>query len=241
MQMSGTMHDGGNLLSAETDMMSQAESSDGTMAQTAAKGSIIIDWGRMLFLRLSDVQGSMFVFPGTGAPLTNGQWYRIPLGASDTPDVRMNITPDPELLRAQAAVVAVTRDHGIEQIHGGAAHRYDVTIDRAKLEQWLAGVAAEEGGQFDATHIASVLDGVQASGELWIDADSFVVHRVQWSLERTVGDKPFSLRLSIDMTDHNRAPAVLLPEVTQPLSLEALLLQIFPSALGMLQPPPPLP
>lgn len=118
-------------------------------------------------------------FMATGADarsvdVLKDRWFVLPAGATASP-----LTPDPQFLRAQSEIVTITRDYGIGSINGYETYQYDVALDTEKLRQFFlaSGNSANE-----AQGIVDQLKSLNVTGKMWIDADSFVVRRLQWLL-----------------------------------------------------------
>jgi hypothetical protein len=138
-----------------------------------------------------------------------GQWWKLP-----TPEKpSQTVTPNPRLLKAQAEVIEITRDRGLETMQQRDVYHYDVILDREKLKTFLRGVAEERGEEFREAEAEEFLKGFETSGEIWIDAETFYVHRLVWNI--TPAQKPVqkvSFTLRADLSEHNAAPLVTPPE-----------------------------
>lgn len=143
-----------------------------------------------------------------------GKWWKIPSGQKDASP---SVTPDPRLLRAQSEVVSVTRDRGLDTIDGADAYHYDVAIDPQKFIAFLRETARQKGDSFDPEAVARDLGAYTASGELWIDAKTFYVHRLSWHIQNARSDAPATLTLSIraDLRDHDKAVPIVFPKGAQ--------------------------
>lgn len=140
-----------------------------------------------------------------------GKWWSLPEG--DTPPVVGTVSPDPRLLDAQAQVVEVTKDRGVEEMHGIPSYHYDVALNKQKLITYLSAVAHEKGVEFSAEETSKQLDAVEASGQLWIDAENFYIQKIMWviqSLPTQTGTA--SVSIEITLRNHNKAPQILPPE-----------------------------
>lgn len=130
-----------------------------------------------------------------------GQWWKLPGGS---PTVA-TVTPDPHFLRMQSEVVTVTKDHGLVRLHDRDVYRYDVTIDPEKLIAFLKASALERSETFDEEATRSDVLRYRVEGELWIDAETFSLHRLRWMI--VTNEDPDGLRFSIDaeLFDHGKA------------------------------------
>ncbi len=159
-----------------------------------------------------------------------GKWWSLPSGRKDAAAA---ITPDPALLRAQSQVVKVTQDRGLETLDGDPMYHYAVAIDPAKLLTFLQQVAQEKGETFDAAQAAADLGKYRATGELWIDAQTWYVHRLSWDIRTVASSGPlvFHVTLTANLHDQDKAPAIAYPKDTTPFSLGALMQHIMTGSM----------
>ena len=134
-----------------------------------------------------------------------GRWWK--LQEQDMMSTAESVTPDPSLLRAQAEIVHVTKSHGLEKLNGRTVYHYDVSIDKDKLATFLAKLSRDSGESLDAKSAVRSISDYHPTGELWIDAETFVVHRLLWNISREEPN-PFMSSFRIDFSDHNRAPQI---------------------------------
>ncbi|NOS66793.1 MAG: hypothetical protein HOO67_00260 [Candidatus Peribacteraceae bacterium] len=155
---------------------------------------------------------------GTGSMF--GTWRSLPRGAQSSPVPQL--TPDPLFLRAQSEVVTVIDDHGLEDINGADAYHYGVVIDHDRLVNLMTSLAEEQGQPFDAEKTRRELQAYDARGELWIDAETFVVHRLEWTVTSKEQPAETLLKLRMNLHSHDAAPPVTIPVDAQPLGQNAL-------------------
>ena len=140
-----------------------------------------------------------------------GSWWTIPIDGRSA-----SLTPDPAFLRAQSAVVTVIDDRGLEDIGGRDAYHYIVSIDTDRLTGVMRDLAEERGEPFSMDETRRALEGYEARGELWIDAVSFVIHRITWTVDAI--DAPAThLALRMDLRNHNAADPIALSSQSRPL------------------------
>lgn len=151
-----------------------------------------------------------------------GSWWHLP---SQQPAQQQTVSPDPRLLHAQAEVVEVLQDKGITTLNDRPVYHYETTIDVEKLVQYLEQVARENDQEFDAEAAAADLAGMQARGDLWIDAETFFVHALEWDISSlTLSDgQTIASSFRVDLQDHNDAEPVTPPTDAQEFSPFALL------------------
>lgn len=129
------------------------------------------------------------------------------------------VTPPPRLLTMQASVVEVVNDRGFASLRGRTAYRYDVALDEEKAIAFLRRTAEERGDVFDEASARTRLAEVDLYGSFWIDAESFVVHRLQWKAVPKDGDG-FRGEILLDFTEHNAVAPITPPSDALPLSPE---------------------
>jgi hypothetical protein len=142
-----------------------------------------------------------------------GKWWRLP-SDSEQPDT-VAVTPDPGLLRAQAEVVRVTENKGVTTIDGAPSYKYAVAVDQEKLVAFLRTAAEEQGEPFKEAGVREALASTTIEGELSIDAETFFVRRLLWTITRKgTEEQPGNLALSFTLTfsNHNKAPEIAPPE-----------------------------
>lgn len=138
------------------------------------------------------------------------KWWLLP--QDDSMPVTGQVTPDPRLLHAQSQVVRIVKDNGIISMNGSQVYHYDVELDKEKLVSYLQKLA-EGDESFDITEVKESLKSVVATGELWIDAETYYVHKLQWNIEGYPMDTggETSLDFTVTFTDQNNAPDILPP------------------------------
>lgn len=138
------------------------------------------------------------------------KWWILP--QDDSLPATSQVSPDPRLLQAQSQVVNVLKDNGIIEMNGSQVYHYDVELDRQKLLTYLEKASAGDTA-FDKEQLSRDLNDVTATGELWIDAETFYVHKLQWNIKgypiNTGGNA--DLNFTVTFTDHNNAPDILPP------------------------------
>ena len=140
-----------------------------------------------------------------------GKWWILPRDESSVSPVQ--VTPDPRLLQAQAEVVSITSERGFASVRGNECYRYDVEIDQEKLFTYLAQLARSRGEEIEEEKLRADLEGIDAKGQLWIDADTFIIHKLQWTFTTPIssGAQSLSTSVMIDIFDHNSADPVIPP------------------------------
>lgn len=180
---------------------------------------IIVAGRDEVYLRINSVESNPS-FPLLSSPILQefqGQWWQLrDNGSYQSPS---SVTPDPRLLRAQSEVVRVARDHGIERYDSRNVYRYDVVFDPEKFASFLGeidrlrGEEQPNGAGFDPLAVTAALLGVGATGQLWIDAETFLLRRIEWDVSVKTGETDFlNVSLQVHLFDHGQAPAITLPD-----------------------------
>src|SRR3989338_9069275 len=177
------------------------------------KGDTDID-GTLELIAASDREVYLFlhalaVQPATGMFLPDrigqfaGKWWLLPAQGGGTPSEDA-LTPDPRLLQAQAQVISIEEDRGLQSVRGRDAYVYDIVLDQEKLLTYLRELAAVHGGTFDEENVRAFVTKLHASGELAVDAETFVIHRFVWEFEPvSVLDRgELRARFDVQVRDH---------------------------------------
>lgn len=181
-----------------------------------ANGSmeVIVVWNQELFLFLKDlvVEPAHPLLDRASVELFRGKWWKIPEASQG--NAAITVTPDPRMLEAQAEVVKVDRDRGMMTIDGRSVYHYDVSLDREKLAAYMKRIAEERGETLSVEELQEKLQGLVATGELWIDAETFFVHRLTWNVrkEDPGDDSGFALTFTANLRDFNTAPFITPPK-----------------------------
>jgi hypothetical protein len=94
-----------------------------------------------------------------------------------------------------------------------------VTIDKDKLQEFLAEVARREGIVNPALPDFS---SINAIGHLWIDADTFVIHRLSWTITSNNALKPLHIDILVDLTHQNEPVTITPPAGAEPFPIPAV-------------------
>jgi hypothetical protein len=143
---------------------------------------------------------------------TTGRWLQLPTQnegvATDT------ITPDPRLLRMQSDVIRVVRDRGLVNLDGRDAYRYDVEVDPVRLAAFLQ---ETNQGESIADTIIDQLNGIDADGEIWIDAENFLLTRANWTVVIPQNGSMTTLHIQMQLTDIGIQAPIIAPSPVEPL------------------------
>lgn len=170
-------------------------------APASAKADLSLLPSGELSARVREIDGLPFnmLLPPAQREALIGRWIRFVGGSTGTV-----VTPEPQLLDAQAETVVVTEDLGETTLRGVTVQHYRVAIDKEKMAAYLARAGANRGEDASSGWLA----GLAADGEMWIDAETAFVHRIRWSVVDPKGDS-LSLTVTVDLSNHGTA---LVPE-----------------------------
>ncbi len=117
---------------------------------------------------------------------------------------------DPAITQMQYDAIIVNRDRGIDQLNGRDVFHYDVSMDTGRLVSLLQEVPGSQQNLSNGLPIAQE----KLNGELWIDAETFYVHRLSWGTtpDGEGQDRDLRLHFSLHLWDHGAAPSVDAPE-----------------------------
>lgn len=217
----GRIRDGGRQLQSTVSAAVERESPD--VSEWHALGDVIVASEQEVYLNVkeyaSDPPHPLFSSPMLVA--MQNTWWKLPQGQTALPSAQ-GVTPDPVLLRMQVDVVEVTRDRGMTTIDGTDAYHYDVSMHPDKLRHFLEEVARQRGQEGDPDAWKRLSDATNAHGELWIEAKTFFLRRVRWTLEAGDAAKPLTVHLDVRLSDINQADPIIPPAGARELPLNPL-------------------
>ena len=160
-------------------------------------------------LKMTDAQSA---FSPSMIETIVGSWWHMPVQQQDG---IVSITPDPSLLKAQAEVVKVTEDHGIDTLDGEKAFHYDVAIEPELLVDFLRKVSDDKGEEFKEEEVRKTIGQTEMTGSLWIDINTYYVHRLEWNIVQNIDDSEspkVTIIFELDMRNQNKADPIVIPE-----------------------------
>lgn len=186
---------------------------------------VIVAGAQAVYMKLHalNVQPSNDIFRPDLVGQFAGKWWILP---SDTQTVgTVNVTPDPKVLQAQSQVVRVVEDDGLRELNGRQVYFYKVELDQQKLLAYLETLAQQKGEPFDKASMQETVSHITGEGELWIDAETFQLHKVTWDLKNvplnTIGH--IDVSVTVNFSNHNAAAPITIPTDAEMLSPAALL------------------
>jgi hypothetical protein len=219
LKLEGILQDAGEQLQFSADINANTKYLEGDSIISATI-DVIVAGPEDLYVHLEryDIQGANQFFNPALLKGFSGIWWKVP--SRENQVASASITPSPRILHAQAQVVTVVRDKGAASLRERRMYHYDIAIDPDKMVSYLQQVNGENGEQFDEASVRSSLEDLDATGEIWIDAETFAVHRLRWDILQQVTDAGQQLggSFTVDFTDHNNAPDIVPPADAQEFS-----------------------
>lgn len=224
-ELNGVLQDAGDSVQMSVTVDALV-SPGGNRAQTfrlQGAGDMIVAGKKELYFKIESLStepdGSLF--QPELVQLLAGQWWALPVAASaqegTVPGGTM--TPSPSVLRAQAQVVRVTEDRGTVTLDGASVFHYAVAIDPEKLVAYLEQVASARKEKFDRTSVANSISGLQATGEMWIDAQTYALKKAMWQIQELKTEQgKLSGSFEVSLSDFDSAPPVAPPSDAKPFS-----------------------
>lgn len=137
-----------------------------------------------LFLRFVSVSP----FNSLPGNIPTDLWLHLNMGKSE--GIEQSTTPDAMQLLLQARALKVVSDPGVQDTEFGRAYHYNVTLDTSVLR------GADPNSM-------QPLAGISGTGELWIDADTFVLRKALWSVRVPQNSGVIVLDIEALFSDHN--------------------------------------
>ena len=210
LRMDGTLQNAGEQIRAVTDVTAQVEdelTGNYTLEGTIEVSVMSTDEVYLNIHTLNSEPNDIF-FPSEIIRQIAGTWWLLP--ANDTAPKAATVTPDPRLLQAQAQVVTVTKENGVVPFSGSDAYHYDVELNKEKLITYLMSIAQEKGENISISELEEAFADVVATGELWIDAHNYFVHKLVWDVSALsyANNGLSDFELTVTFRNHNSAPLI---------------------------------
>lgn len=227
-EITGAMQEGGRQVDVHIRAKADGQTTEGESSSWELSAQMIVAGESETYMKLtsftSDPPSLIAVSPLFEQ--LQGNWWIFPSEASPVPATP--VTPDPEFLKMQSEAIRITDDNGIVSYAGRRAHHYDVTLDPEKLMTYLENVARDRGETFSRQETEAALKGWDATGEIWIDAQTYYLLNAQWHVEGSEEEHPSTLTFSVNVSDHNSHITITPPANAQPFPIDAFLQQSLP-------------
>lgn len=213
--LDGALQDRGRLakFAYQVRLQSRASERDFSVVST---GDVVTENQQSLYLKLRSLQLTPEAFSGADMSRLFNTWWKYPLGASS----QARVTSDPQVLRAQAEVVRVQKDLGIEKLKEYRAYHYLVDIDTDRFIAFMQKVAKKPITPEELERFKKQLQNYTFKGEVWIDADTFELHAIKWNIHPT-GSQGVTATIDVQLSNHHQQQAIELPTESIPYSQEA--------------------
>lgn len=221
--LSGTLQNGGDQIAFTIDAAINSQNPIG-MGNIGLNGEVRVAGPNEVYVLLNDFTSSQnALFSPEVLSGIKGKWWLMPSDEA-APSVINDVSPDPSLLRAQAEVVTITKNRNIRKRDGVDVYHYDTALDKEKLRTFMQTLAAEKGNQLSESDEA-LIDSLDATGELIIDAETYFVREIRWDIHRAVlaDGRTAQGNISFVLSDHNAAPQIVPPTGATPLALPNLI------------------
>jgi len=209
--VNGTMQNAGKQLKFSLNASGGREQAEDSVVIAGALEAIIAG-KQEVYVNVSSLTLSPeeeLIQPETIAMIVD-QWWKLP-SADELAQENIAVTPNPRLLKAQAEVVRILEDKGMEEVDGAESYHYQVEVDKTQLMDYLKKVSEEDGTEFDQARVEVELAPIEITGELWIDAETYFVRQLEWDVEN-IDEEDFGISFKVTFTNHNEADSISPPE-----------------------------
>ncbi|MDD5102836.1 MAG: hypothetical protein PHX93_00375 [Candidatus Peribacteraceae bacterium] len=224
-ELNGVLQDAGDSveMSVTVDALLSPGGNQSQTFRLQGAGEMLVASKKELFFRIQSLstEPDDSLFQPELVQLLTGRWWALPApdSAQEGTVPGGTMTPSPGVLRAQAQVVRVTEDRGTVTLDGAPAYHYAVAIDPDKLLAYLAEVASARNETPDRAGLSAAIAGLQATGEMWIDAQTYSLRQVSWEIAKLQTDQGvLSGSFTVRLSEFDRAPPVAPPADAQPFS-----------------------
>lgn len=176
------------------------------------RGEVIVAGEKEVYVKMHEwsTDPAASVMPAPNIATLLGAWFKLP--EPEGSGAPRAITPDPRFLRMQTDTVDVTHDRGRRARGGRTVYEYDVAVNREKLIAFLEAVAHERAEAVEEDAWRAFAATIEATGVLTIDAQTFHLQGVQWTIQSAAGAKPFTLTMDVRLSDINDVEPIAPPQ-----------------------------
>ncbi len=209
LQANGTMQNGGKQISTDADIRVSRMDPNDQLNTLTLRGSMIVAAENEVYVHVdaASIEPKTELLSDELIGKILNQWFLLAAGSGSlrTDDT---VTADPSLLRMQSKVVKVTKDNGLETLNKKSAYYYDVTIDPALFAQYMSSLPQQKNTTFPS---ATDFLTMSAKGKLWIDEETFFIHRIVWDITSTDPKHPSTVHIDITFADQNAVDSPIAP------------------------------
>lgn len=223
LRIDGTLQESGRQMRFQTDLTAQVQ--DSVTGDYTLEGllEVVVLEGENVYLNIQSLKSqpdNMLYDPKLIAQLVD-VWWMLP--ENEMPPESVSLTPDPKLLQAQAEVISIKDEHGIEEVNGIPSYHYSVELDKNKLLSYMESLGSERGEDFSEVDLA--LSSATTKGEMWIDTENFFIQKFVWNIQdlRYSDIGTADTNFTVTFRNVNSAPAIQPPENAQLFSPAVLL------------------
>jgi hypothetical protein len=228
--LKGTLQDGGAAVQTNVvvDALVSSQGSAGETFRILGNADVISIGKQETYLHLNSLatEPDQNLFKKDLLALMTGKWWQLSSNADKTAVPGGSLTPSPGILKLQSQVVRVLSDEGAATVGDHETYHYTVGIDPEKLLQFLEQGARDRKETFDREAMSRSIAAITATGEMWIDTETFFLRRVSWKLtglQEQAGGMIVDGSFTATLTNENAAPPILPPKDAQLLTPSLLL------------------
>jgi hypothetical protein len=216
LEVDGVLQNGGEQAALNTDVNMEWQGADGVNT-FYGEVEVRVTGKDEVYIRVDTMDVDSIYMPFTDEFITSlqNQWWMLPSDGSETSPAE-EVAARPGILHAQAEVVRVVRNRGVQKINGRNAYHYDVDLNKEKFLTFLERTAQENNKEFKAEDMMEFVNSIEGKGKLWIDTENFYLHRADWDVKLSPKDgDELSFSFSVTLSDHNVDVAISPPEGAQ--------------------------
>ncbi|MBU0458177.1 hypothetical protein KJ652_05640 [Patescibacteria group bacterium] len=224
--LEGTLQQSGEQIHFVIDNTSKIIQGDEPM-DVQFNGEVITGQSTDTMIRIYDIKTNPLypLFTSEKVEKLRGQWWRLPSDETQSQDKML--TPDTQMIRTQSEVVNVIADLGFDFVGKRRMYHYQTAVDPEKLNSYLTELSKRSPNEINFEEITDLVKMLDAKGEIWIDAQTFRMHKIKWSFAQISLSEAVTASLSFTMifSEYNQAKPIDIPVDAIPLTQEYILKQ----------------